>query len=287
MRTLRLLGVDNQLIGAIASVCGLLAVSGCSAVPNLPRERDFPVQEIITNTVCELRNAFHVLSNKHLYPAFQADEWAGSISLVPKVDTDLNSSFGLTGKDTLVAALRFWSWAGSPLVAVDIRGHTDASATYAFHTSNLLKANKQLDETCLVSDWDRSSAHRAGILEWWERAVPTKGNAFGNLVPMDKQGFTREVIVKFSAGTASATYTVMPHTFTFGASAYYQRDLTLSFAFTPDPKKFRTKVVTLPEGGLFREIKGVDKGPVSPGALMRLDAIQTDNILRNLRFQTQ
>jgi hypothetical protein len=260
----------------------LVLLNGCTTIPDLPPDSELPVQQIISNSVCELRDAFLTLSER---PNFRAEEWAGSISLVPKVDTDLNTTFGFSGKATL-SPVHFWNWSGSPLAGVDVRGHADASATYAFHTSSLLRPDPHLDAVCARADWSRNFDHRAGLLEWWQRTIPSPDPAFAVVVPMDKQGFTRQVTVKLSGG-ASATYSMLPRTLSLGASGYYQRDLTLSFAFTPDPKDKKRKVVTLPEGGLFRDIKGPPTGPVSPGALQRLDAIQTENILRNLRIQPQ
>jgi hypothetical protein len=88
-----------------------LLLSGCSVIPDLPDNEEMPVQAILYNAVCELRTAFIALSDKRKYPNFKADQWAASISLTPKVDTEVSARLGATGQPfSNPKSQRFVTW---------------------------------------------------------------------------------------------------------------------------------------------------------------------------------
>jgi hypothetical protein len=271
----------------LASIAATCTLAACSHVPDLPSESDVPVQLIIENAVCELKDTFEALSDKHAYPGFKAAEWAASIVLTPKVDTSAVASFGFTGRNTtLASAPILWSWIAAPAASYDERGRNDASATYVVSSGQLLAPKAAALSACSKEHGShKAMTHHLGILEWWQRVIPAKDGIHAAVTKLDKTAFTQQIIVKLGAGVASATYTVVPRTYTGSLSGAYTRDLTLSIAFTPDPKK--TKVNTLPMGGIESKGPPAAVESVSPDALNRLNSIQQDNILRNLRIQAQ
>jgi hypothetical protein len=258
-----------------------VGLGGCTSIPSLPEEGELPVQEIVTSATCELREAFARLADKKRHPNFRADEWAASISLTPKVDTDLGVNFSLTRRFPLIT----WTL-GNPGIELDVRGRRDGSATFVLHSSDLLKKNARADQQCA----ERLRAAHAltqyhGVYEWWARLVPSDRSGLASFTKLDKPAFNSNIVVKFTFGDAGATWIVPNGTNSAALFGLRTLDLTLSMAFTRDPR--RPRVVTLPEGGL--KILA-PKGPpeaVSPDALQRLDSIQTENILRNLRIEPQ
>ena len=102
----------------------------------------------------------------------------------------------------------------------------------------------------------------------------------------DKPSFNSNITVKFAFGAAGATWTILKGSKIVSLGGFKTLDLTLQMSFTPDPPK-RKKVVTLPEGGLKQKGPMQEGLSVSPAARSRLDVIETENILRNLRVQPQ
>ena len=266
-----------------------LSAGGCAPIAAMPSEREVPVQDILTSALCELRVAFIRLSDKTLYPNFKAGEWAAAVSLTPKVDTDLDLRFSLTEKSTTAlkqSNLIIWTL-GSPGTEIDLKTHRDGSVSYTFHTSELLKPNPQADRECSErSRFAHSLAQYHGIYEWWARLVPVQGSSIAGLTNPDKPSFNSNINIKLAVGPAGPTWMILKGSKVFSIGGSKTIDLTLLMSFTPDPPKGK-KVVTLPEGGLKQNGPAQKALSVSPEARSRLDAIETENILRNLRVNPQ
>src|SRR5262249_36510752 len=150
-------------------------------------EREVPVQDILTSTLCELRSAFARLSDKALFPSFKADQWAASVTLTPKVDTELDLRYGWTRKGTSKTSHLIVSWTlGSPGAQADLKTHRDGSVSYAFHTAQLLQSSAEIDLEC--SERMRiahSLAQYHGIYEWWARLIPREGSGLASVTRPD------------------------------------------------------------------------------------------------------
>jgi hypothetical protein len=275
-----------RIIRVVAVSCVFAtSVAGCAAVPDLPGELEVPVQDILHHAVCELRIAFEILSNKEKYPGFNADQWAVSISLTPKTDTELTANFGATGSSTSNSkAIRFVTWTlGSPGLQFDLKGHRDSAVSFPLHSSQLLDEKNYPLAGCENEGAGYASlSQHLGVAEWLERIAPQEG--LDKVTSVDKPVFNSEIIVKYDGGNAGATWTVPIHTYTGSLFGSRTSDQTLSIAFTPDPKKVPVK--TLPEGApIVKPVAAAPRTIVSPAALNRLDQIQQEEILRNLRVQ--
>lgn len=280
--------ISARFVAMLATAAVLALGAGCTSIPSMPDEREVPVQEIVTTTICELRSTFMRLSDKKAHPGFRADEWGASIQLTPRVDTDVSLKFGMTRKSTLDSkALSFvtWTLGTQPGAELDVRGRRDGSATFVLHSSELVKRNDELDMLCTGRERTMHAlAQYQGIYEWWSRLIVQEA-ALAQFTKLDKPAFNSNIIVKFDIGNAGPTWVIPRGTTTFTVFGLRTVDLTLSLAFTRDPK--RPRVVTLPEGGLKQQGPPVRRDPVSPDAQQRLDSIQQENILRNLRIQAQ
>lgn len=271
----------------IACVASL--VSGCSTIPDLPREWEMPVQEIMLHATCELREAFIGIARDPRYANFHAKEWALNITLTPKVDTQLQSIFGYTGKSTTSPKiLRFvtWTLGTNPGIRGEVDGHTDGAVTFPLKSKQLLDEKKYPLFGCGEI---RRTAHALkqylGIREWLERIVPEESTGLGKITHVDKPSFAKQIVVKVDAGNAAITFFVPPgSTFTPSLAALYKRDVTLSITLTPDPTK--AFVQTYPDDVQFKK-KAAAADRVSPAAQSRLDQIQLERAIQNLRVQAQ
>ncbi|WP_315755841.1 MULTISPECIES: hypothetical protein [unclassified Bradyrhizobium] len=274
------------MIAAIAASLG-----ACSVIPDLPDEFEMPVQGILHNAVCELHWAFEDLSDPNRFPNFKADQWAAAISLSPKVDVELSARLGLTGKSTTdPKILRYvtWTLGTSPGLEYDVKGHRDGSASFSLHSSQLLFRNGFNLPNCDRPGPDAFESRQfLGVQRWLERLIPQQGTGLDLLTNPDKPVFNSQIIIKYDGGYGGPTWFI-PNGTTVSATFFGSRirDETLSIAFTPDPKKIH--VNTLPTGAPIVKPKvQPEPSKVSPGAQLRLDRIQQDEILRNLRIQGQ
>jgi len=277
-----------RILSVFALSCCALSLGACSTVPNLPSEDEMPVQLIMLHTTCELRAAFIALSADPKYKDFKADQWSINISLTPKVDTSLQASLGWTGRTTNMKALRLWTWTlgTSPGLRGDIEGHRDGAVTFPLSSKQLLDVPKYPLVGCDdVRRSDPTLSQYLGIREWLERTVPTDDNGLAKLTNIDKPTFNSEIVVKFDAGNVGASYFV-PNGWTYSAAlaGTARRDETLSISMTPDPKV--KHVETLPKGVIKKLAAGTGER-ISAAAQSRLDQIQLEQTLRNLRIQQE
>lgn len=276
---------------AVAMAATMTGLSACSVIPDLPDEFEMPVQSILHNAVCELHWAFEDLSDHQKFPNFKADQWAAAISLAPKVDVELSARLGYTGKSTTdPKILRYvtWTLGTTPGLEYDVKCHRDGSVSFSLHSSQLLFRNGFNLQNCDRPDANAFvSQQYLGVQAWLERLIPRTGSGLEMLTNPDKPAFNTEIIIKYDGGYGGPTWFV-PNGSTISATFFGSRirDETLSIAFTPDPKK--VPVNTLPLGAPIVKPTAVPApSHVSPGAQLRLDQIQQEEILRNLRIQGQ
>jgi hypothetical protein len=262
--------------------------SGCAMVPDLPPEAEMPVQEIMMHAVCELRVAFQDMALDKRYASFKAAEWSLNITLTPKVDTQLQMSFGYTGKSTTdKSVLRFvtWTLGTSPGIRVDVEGHRDGAVTFPIRSQQLLDGRKYPIYGC--EDLLRTAhalSQYLGIREWLERIVPETESGLDKLTHVDKPSYSTQIVVKLDGGNAGATFFI-PNGATFNPAiaGLRKRDETLTITMTPDPVK--KKVQTLPSGAIQKE--PIKTAGVSAPAQERLDRIELERSIQNLRLPTQ
>lgn len=240
----------------IVLVCGsVIWTGGCSTIPAVPGDFSLPVREILQHAACELRGAFIELS-KPEYAWFKAGNWLIAVKLTPKTDSDVNGGLGLTGKNTTITGLKYFTnWAlgsaGAPGAAIDAKGSRVAAVTFKMSSKELLNPKNQL--ICPVdSPRYHALAEHLGIGEWLVRLVQAKDYAVGSLASLDTPTYSSQIVVKFSAN-GNFTYS-FPFGTNFGAiSGYYNLDQTLDITLTPDTGGQKIWVQTLPKGGEFED----------------------------------
>jgi hypothetical protein len=272
----------GKLMRRAMSVIFCIGLSACAYIPELSDEDELPVQDILTHAICELKTAFTQLEST---PGFKAKEWAISISLTPKTDIELAANIGATYKSTFnTKALNFNTWTlGSPGAQFDVKGHRDGSVTFLVHSSQLFDGKHPV--ICPSGPSNNSFMQKLGIEEWLARLMTTDEYGVSKITNMDKPTYNSEIIIKFDVGTAGATFFGPYASITPSVLGAHTRDETLSIAMTPDPVKHH--IQTLPIGNIQKNFAGPPPSIISLGARQRLDTIQTDSILRNLRFQTE
>ena len=247
-----------------------------------------PVQAIMLNATCELRAAFLDINSNKKYEKFKADEWSINITLTPKVDTQIQGMFGHTGKSTTnKSALEYitWTLGASPGLRLDLEGHRDGAVSFPIQSRMLLKPKDYPLFGCQeVLSNSKALSQYLGIREWLERIIPASGTGLSDITHVDKPSFSTQIIVKFDAGNAGPTFFV-PNGSTFSPTlaALRKNDQTLSITMTPDPNK--EPVQTFPEGAI--KTKQAKQEGVSPAAQSRLDQIQLERTIQNLRIRAE
>jgi hypothetical protein len=254
-------------------------VCGCAQVPQMPPDYMLPVREIVLNAACELRSSLQHISQTN--PEFLSHPWAISISVTPKIDSELSLRVGNTGKSTTLTKRYFNTWilGNAPGAEYDMKGHTDGSAAYN------VKSDQLIDEQKYPLTCDRASptynalAAQLGIYDWLNRTAAAAEGSIAGLTKIDKPTYNSEIIVTWD-GAGSFTYNYPLGTDFFGFMGSYKIDESVAVAFTAEPKPTR-KIRTLPNG---TEYSSVDTGPgsVSPAAQSRLDLLSLQQSITNL-----
>jgi hypothetical protein len=277
---------------AAAASCGLW-LAGCAAIPSLPDDTQFPVSEILRFTACELRDAYWDLSHRKDFPNFKADEYAISVELQPKSDTEVTGRAGLTGKSSLTKSI-FNSWAvgastagGSPGAGYDTTGHQDGAVYFIVKSSDLLKHDKKRPLDC--EHWSPAQHALTANLEvrkWLERSAASTSHPVGGF-NVDKHTFLAEITIQWDIGGAF-TYNFPLGTNYATGSGRYKIDEVLSITIThEEPKTVIKHLVTVPAGGNVekKEFSHAVSGPsvISPDTKTRLDLLQLQQSLQNLQ----
>jgi hypothetical protein len=276
-------------------------LSNCAALPSLPSDTEFPINEILRYSACELQSAYEEL-NERKYSNFDAGQFGIAIALQPKVDAEYTAKAGLTGKSNLKNVF-FNSWAaggatggGGPGGGVDARGHQDGKATYNIKSSQFFE-KKRLSLDC--EHWSvaqpalvRNLQIRKWLLDSTDAAVA--GN-LQRLTGVDSESFTAEIWIKYDVGGAF-TYNFPLGTDFASASGQYTIDDFLTITITSIAKEKQLKVVSLPSGGVVPGTKeplwpasgatigtGQSTSTLSPETRTRLDLLQLQQSIQNLQ----
>jgi hypothetical protein len=276
--------VNENRVSLVIPTVGLLA--SCAAIPQMPPDYTLPISEIIHHAVCELRFAFQDIGQTN--PNFGANSWAISVTLTPKVESELSARAGLTGKTNVNTQKFFNSWVvgAAPGAEVDVKGHRDGTVAYVIHSRDLLNEKK----FPLVCDIGTSHYHELannlGIRNWLGRIADAAEGDVEHLIKLDKPTFNSQIVIKFD-GAGNFTYN-FPHGTDFGgAFASYFRDESLAIALTNDPDPARLKWVnTLPKSAGYSSIIGVARSPISALAQQNLDLLRLEQTLKDLQVQT-
>lgn len=274
-------------------VLSISTLSGCVALPDVPDDHTFPLEEILRYTACELKIAYKELSSDSSLRGFKASEYAITVQLQPKTDTEFTAKAGLTGKNTQVAKT-FNSWAfgaatggGAPGAGYDSTGHQDGATFYIVKSADLIKDNPKKILDCGHFSSDRHVLEEnLGVRDWLIRSAKPINGSIGAF-SVDKNSFLAEITIQWDAG---GTYT---YSFTRGtdfASASYRNKLDeiLSITVThEEPKKILTGVITLPIGSVFgTHITMSESGTatITPETAQRQDLLQLQQSIQNLNF---
>lgn len=235
---------------AAASVWFALGLGACAVIPDIPPDFTLPVQEILAVTACDLQDAFYSLESSHEYARFKPRQWLVTVLLLPKVDTDLTASGGLTRKDPFAGnPVRFTTWAlNSPGIQLDAKGERSSQVKYNFVSGQLMK-----DKTLLCPAQTPTvhllSAH-LGLGDWLRRVAVALNVA--SSAKIDNPTYNTDITIKLLAG-GSYTFTFPPGTnlASLGGSYSIDEQLNISMipiADTPPP----LSVVTLPVSKEFQ-----------------------------------
>ena len=258
------------------------ASCGCAVTPGMPPDFLLPVQQIVLHAACELRGALREIRVSH--PSFLNHQWAISITLTPKVDTDVSLRAGLTGKSRSVASRFFntWSAGNAPGAQYDMKGHTDGSAAYSVRSIDLLDDANKIPLNCDTSSpVYHALARQLGIRDWLERTAAAAEGDLSRLTKIDKPTYNSQIVITWD-GSGTFTYNYPFGTDFLGGLASYKLDETLSIAFTPSegPKK---PVRTLPTGTEYSSVAVGAPGVLSPAEQSRLDLLSLQQSIVNLQ----
>jgi hypothetical protein len=264
-----------------------ILLAGCAAPPGMPPDFMLPVQQIVLHSVCELRFALRGLSISH--PQFLQTNWAVSITLTPKVDTQGTMRAGLTGKSTSLPAPKFfnnWTIGTAPGAAYDMRGHTDGTAAYLLTSATLLDRENKYPLDCDTS----SAAYHAltrylGIREWLERTAGAAEGGVNSVARLNNPTYNNQIVIQLD-GSGSFTYNQPFGTDFASASGSYKLDESVAIAFTAQDVKKPIVVRTLPSGAPYSSATSAPH-TVTPAAAARLETLGLQQQIINLQTAIQ
>jgi hypothetical protein len=270
----------------IIIIAAPLVVNCSGIIPDVPNNYALPIEDILHNTTCELRQAFLELNQNKQFAAFKANNWLIGLTLSPKTDKEVIAGVGLTGKSHSFANPPYFnSWAiGSaalPGANGDFRGTRNAGITYNIHSRDLLNVRKYPIYCDPTGPTYSVLAEHLGVREWLIRTVLAQYDTTGSLTKLDKPTFSSEIFVKF-IGAGNFTYNFPFGTDFAALSGSYDEDITFSIALTADSQVTIIKVQTLPTGGNFGEpAKQPIQTSVNVGAQSRLDSLEAQQQIVN------
>jgi len=265
------------LAGALVSV----QVAACSVLPNLPSDEydrvSLPVHEIVLRSACELQDAFNSLTEDQ-YKQFKPRNWLISVTLQPKVDTEITPGFGLTRvvpTTPKAPTLTTYTIGGSPGTFIDGKGERLGSVVYSYKSADLMD-DKNLDCTPRTPSMNALAQH-LGVGEWLRRTVAATNGV--KSAKVDKPTFNSDITIKFSA-SGGYSFAFPAGTDTATLSASYALDEQLNIAMTPSTS---TKIVaiTLPTGENFKDPGSKQTYVISSvqSAQSRMDLLQIEQAI--------
>ncbi|WMT76313.1 hypothetical protein [Bradyrhizobium sp. Ash2021] len=262
-----------------ASLCAAAAMGGCAQVPGMPGNFMLPVREIVAHAVCELR--FALQDAKIYHPSFLAHPWAISITVTPKVDSEVSLRAGLTGKSSSVSVPFFNTWvAGAgPGAEYDMKGHTDGGVSYIVKSGQLLDDSKYPLPCRRDSASYHALASNLGIYDWLSRTAAAAEGDISKLTKIDKPSYNSQIVATWD-GSGSFTYNQPFGTDFLGAMGSYKIDESVAILFTAEDNPPRRPIRTLPGGTPY---SSVNAGPgVSAATQNRLDILGLQQSIVNL-----
>ena len=268
-------------------VCTLATVSvagGCAQVPKMPPDFMLPVREIVLNAACELRASLLEIRDKH--PSFLKHPWVISISVTPKVDSEVSLRAGLTGKSSSVSVPFFNTWAvgSGPGAQYDMKGHTDGGVAYS------VKSGQLLDEVKFPLQCDRSSptynalAAQLGIYDWLSRTAAAAEGPMSKLTRIDKPTYNSQIVALWD-GAGSFTYNQPFGTDFLGFLGSYKLDQSVAIAFVAEanPTPPTRPIRTLPTGAPYATVVPEAPGTITAVTQNRLDTLSLQQSIVNLQ----
>lgn len=261
----------------------VVMLGGCTAIPDLQRDRSLPLREILEHTACELQGAFRSLTADR-YKRFKAERWLISVKLTPKVDTDLTAGVGASWKNAGTAG-KLVTWTlGTPGVQLNAKGNRTGGITYSINSEKLIA------DTRLKCDRSSESYHalarHLGVGEWLRRTVSAMD---GTLVAeLDSPTYSSQITIKYSAnGSYSFSFAAGSELASLGGTYTDEQQLSITMSEVKAAKSF--SVVTLPEGEKFPAPKPAAVGRAESDAIRdakaRNELLQLEQAIRSLRIQ--
>jgi hypothetical protein len=284
--TLSWVWVGDLVVYLSLRVVGTLATasvaSGCAQVPKMPPDFMLPVREIVLNAACELRAS--LLEIKYRHPSFLNHPWTISISVTPKIDSEVSLRAGLTGKSSSVSVPFFNTWAvgSGPGAEYDMKGHTDGGVSYSVKSAQLL------DEPGYPLPCDRSSptynalAAQLGIYDWLSRTAAAAEGPMSNLTKIDKPTYNSQIVATWD-GAGSFTYNQPFGTDFLGFMGSYKIDESVAVAFVAEANPPTRPIRTLPTGAPYATVVPESAGAVSAVTQSRLDTLSLQQSIVNLQ----
>ena len=253
-----------------------IVLTGCSSIPSLPPDADLPIREILLNASCELQDSLRYLDNRH-FARFKARQWLITVTLLPRVDTDISAGVGFVGKS---GNNSFVLGSGAGLGG-DIKGARSSGITYNMKSRELILSKTLPCENLAPTYSALSQNLRLG--EWLVRAASAM--SLNPVAEIDKPTFNSQITIKFG-GDGSYSYVFPALTPTVSIAGSYSIDEQLQIALLPlDPPPAHYTVTTLPVNGLdARGVSNIATVSSVQQAQRRGDTIQLDTTLRNLRI---
>lgn len=269
----------SRLLSAFVSLGTSIVTAGCSIVPDIPRETQLPVAEILLNASCGLQAALRHL-DQPAFARFKPRNWLISVALLPKVDTGVTAGAGYNGKSSSIGAAYSTSWiVGSPPgLSLNTTGQRDSAITFKINSGDLIKSVR-LD--CSDSSPTFSAlTNNLGLYDWLVRSASALN--VNPAAKADSPTYNSQITIRFN-GDGSYSYA-----FPFGgafvaASGSYSIDEQLQISMTPlDPPPKPYTVRTLPVADLNSDVRNAATISTTI-ANQRLDLQQLQNTLRSLK----
>lgn len=269
----------SKLLCAFVSAGATVLIAGCGLVPDIPRETQLPVAEILLNASCGLQAAFRYL-DQPAFARFKPRYWLISVALLPKIDSAITAGAGYNGKSSSVGAPYSTSWViGSPPgLSVNTTGERNSAITFKINSGDLINTVR-LD--CSNSSPTFSAlTNNLALYDWLVRSASALN--VNPAAKADSPSYNSQITIKFS-GDGSYSYA-----FPFGgafvaASGSYSIDEQLQISMTPvDPPPKPYTVRTLPVADLNSDVRNAATTSTAI-ANQRLDLQQLQNTLRSLK----
>ena len=260
-------------------------VAACSILPSLPSDEydrvTLPVHEIVLRSACELQAAFNSIPLSE-YKRFDPRKWLVSVTLWPKVDTEITPGFALTRLvPTTPKAPTLTTLSVGPATQLDGKGERVGIVVYSYKSAKLM-TDKEMDCTPATPSMNALAQH-LGVGEWLRRTIAAAEGV--NSAKVDKPQFNSDITIKFSA---TGGYSFVFPAGSEGATLFgsYALDEQLNIAMTEIAATTKTvTAVTLPVGEKFTpsDIQKYTVSTVTTSAQSQMDLLQLQQAIQNIQ----